>query len=187
MLARSTVRTNFAAGPPAIGGPLNSMSHGKGPFMTRLNRWLSVSQATRKAAQLLFGAVLLATVSLAAAAPARADGCPYVTGGRLSFTNPDRGGVDLGQQITLSYSADDVAFLRLQVNLSNGNVANVTMNKETTYSAGTGTGGIFYSACCEYYRPGLRDINKQFPLYAIYHDPCKNVNWTFTVSLHVIP
>ena len=50
--------------------------------MNRLHRWLSVSQATHKAALLCCGAVLWATLALAAASPARADGCAYVTGGR---------------------------------------------------------------------------------------------------------
>ena len=48
---------------------------------------MSVSQATHKAALLCFGAVLWAAFALAAASPARADGCAFVTGGRAFLTN----------------------------------------------------------------------------------------------------
>ena len=78
-------------------------------------------------------------------------------------------------------------FLYLRVNLSDGTVANATYSTYTTYSAGTGSNFPELAYTIELYVPLAADANKQFPLYAIYHDPCKNVNWTFAVSLHVIP
>jgi hypothetical protein len=159
--------------------------HGKEPFMSRLNPWRSVSQATRKAALLCSSAVLVTALALAAAAPARAAGCPYVTGGRLFYCYFNGSG-DLGQQATRS--VDNPIAFRLHVNLSDGTVADVSLSDNTTYSAGTGMGFFSYLYVgAEFYVPLQADVNKQFPLYAIYHDPCKNVNWTFTVSLHVIP
>ena len=152
--------------------------------MNRLHRWLFVSQATHKAALLCLSAVLVTALALAAAAPARAQNCPYVTGGRLAFCM-DNGRVDLGQQVTAHVGQN--VFLCLHVNLSDGSVANVTQNGNTSYSVGTGTGYIRHFELVELYVPPAADANKQFPLYAIYHDACKNVNWTFTVSLHVIP
>ena len=109
---------------------------------------------------------------------------PYVTGGRLAFCM-DNGRVDLGQQVTAHVGQN--VFLCLHVNLSDGSVANVTQNGNTSYSVGTGTGYIRHFELVELYVPPAADANKQFPLYAIYHDACKNVDWTFTVSLHVIP
>jgi hypothetical protein len=150
--------------------------------MSRLNRWLSVSLATRKAA--LLCSILLTALGLAAAAPARAQGCAYVTGGRLSFCSLDKS-VDFGQQITTH--VHKAVFLCLHVSLSDGQVVDATVTDRTTYSAGTGAGPLSPFQLVALYGPVAADANKQFPLYAIYHDPCKNVNWTFTVSLHVIP
>ena len=153
--------------------------------MNRLHRWLSVSQATRKAALLCFSAVLVTALALAAAAPARAQNCPYVTGGRLFFCGVFED-FNFGQQVTVHVGRP--AFICLQVRLSDGTVKNVSHSINTTYSAGTGAGDfIFGDDVAVDYNSVQADANKQFPLYAIYHDPCKNVNWTFTVSLHVIP
>jgi hypothetical protein len=143
--------------------------------MNRLHRWLSVSQATRKAALLCFSAVLWASLALAAAAPARADGCAYVTGGRAYLDSQNN-----SQQLTVHVG--DIAQVRLYVRLSNG---------QTPYIPGSnlniltnGAGPVLGNGT---YLVVTADANKTFPLYVVYHDPCKNVNWTFTVSLHVLP
>ena len=104
-------------------------------MMSRLKLWKVVSLAPRKAALLGCGAVLWASLALAAAAPARADNCPYVTGGRLFFCTSNGTG-DLGQQVTTHVG--QTVFLYLRVNLSDGTVANATYSTYTTYSAGTG-------------------------------------------------
>ena len=152
-------------------------------MMSWLNLWKSVSLATRKAALLGCGAILWATLALAAAAPARADVCD-ITGGRLSFTSFD-GSVDYGQQITAHVGQQ--VFLRLQVRLPDGSVQNDLDSSNTRFAAGTGAGSITNLNPLGQYVPAAADAKKQFPLYAIFHDNCRNVNWTFTVSLHVIP
>ena len=70
--------------------------------MNRLHRWLSVSQATRKAALLCFGAVLVTASPWPPLRPPAPPAAPYVcniTEGGMSFTSFD-GSVDYGQQIT---------------------------------------------------------------------------------------
>ena len=128
---------------------------------------------------------MLTAFGLAYAAPARAQGCPYVTGGRLSFCSLDKS-VDFGQQVTAH--VHQPVYLCLHLSLSDGKTVDATLTDKTTYSVGTGAGQIhpFPGQHVEVYDLVAADANKQFPLYAIYHDPCKNVNWTFAVSLHVI-
>ena len=72
--------------------------------MNRLHPWRSVSQATRKAALLCFSAVLVMALALAAAAPARAAGCAYVTGGRMFFSDAQFS-FDFGQQATRQWAS----------------------------------------------------------------------------------
>jgi hypothetical protein len=142
-----------------------------------------VPRATRKAVQLLLGAVLLATVSLAAATPVPPAPCAYVTGGRMFFCD-FYGNGDFGQQATVQLGSE--ASFCLQVRLSDGTVKNVPARDIIPSSGGAGPFDFnpgFPSA----YMTRQADVNKQFPIYAVYHDPCKNVNWTFTVTLHVIP
>ena len=55
-------------------------------------------------------------------------------------------GFDLGQQVTAHVGQN--VFLCLQVNLSDGSVANVTQTGNTSYSVGTGTGYIRHFGAC---------------------------------------
>ena len=70
-----------------------------------------VPRATRKAAQLLLGAVLLATVSLAAATPVPPAPCAYVTGGRMFFCD-FYGNGDFGQQATGRWASEPPSVFR---------------------------------------------------------------------------
>jgi hypothetical protein len=104
--------------------------------------------------------------------------CAYVTGGREFFSN------NAQQQLTIH--GGEVALLTLQVRLSNGQTLDVTTDPNTTYST-DGAGLFGFGSGLVAFLPSPTNANKTFPIYARYFDPCKNVTWTFTMSLHVIP
>jgi hypothetical protein len=135
-----------------------------------------VPLAARQAAMLLFGAVLFTAMGLLDARPAQA-ACAYVEGGRAYFAGP--GGADLGQQITIHIGYQP--FMNVIVRLSDGRTADVTD------VCAFASGGKGYFPAPGDYQSVPADANKQFPLYAIYRDPCTGTFHTFTVSLHVIP
>ena len=92
---------------------------------------------------------------------------------------------DYGQQATVHLGSE--ADFCLQVRLSDGTVEKVPAGDFIPSSGGAGPFDFNGAGFPLAYVPRQADVNKQFPIYAIYHDPCKNVNWTFTVTLHVIP
>ena len=75
--------------------------------------------AARKAALLLFGAVLVTAIGLVAAPPAHADSCVFVTGGQMHSCNKDFT-ANYGQQVT-AHVGQQVC-LCLMVRLSNGTI-----------------------------------------------------------------
>jgi hypothetical protein len=143
---------------------------------------LRFSSPARKVALLLCGAALSIALTARSSPPAGAttDTCAYVTGGREDFCNQNTTG-DFGQQITVHVGG--TACVCLHVRLSNGQVPDVTTSANTNYFSG-GHGTFSPKQC---YHAVAADANKQFPIYATYHDTCKNVTWTFTSSLHVVP
>ena len=151
--------------------------------MSRLNLWKSVSLATRKVALLGCVALLWATLALATTAPARADVCP-ITGGRLSFTSFD-GSVDYGQQITAHVGQRVSSVSRCACRMARSKP--MSTRPIPALLPAPGQAPITNLNPLGQYVPAAADAKKQFPLYAIFHDNCRNVNWTFTVSLHVIP
>jgi len=125
---------------------------------------------------------MVAVLAVGAAPPAPADPCAYVTGGQAFFVTPST-----GQQVTTHVGGGAVAF-QLQVRLSNGQTKDVTRDGNTHYfTNGAGNFGSNFANTQGLYGPEPPDVNKTFPIYLRYTDPCKNVTWTFTVSLHVIP
>jgi hypothetical protein len=134
----------------------------------------------RRLARLVLAGALVAVLGAASARPslavpsAPAAPCAYVTGGQAFFFN--------GHVQQLTISVDDPTGVGLQVRLSDGQTKLVPDGPDLTYFSG-GAGTVRLGL----YRPAPQDVNKTFPIYVLYHDPCKNVTWTFTVSLHVIP
>jgi hypothetical protein len=141
-----------------------------------------VTSFPRRLARLVLAGALVAVLGAVSALPTPAAAsiptgpCAYVTGGRAFFFNNDR------QQLTVH--ATDLGEVGLLVRLSNGQTLDVTNDPNTRYSSNGA--GVFIEGTGAY-SPSAPDVNKTFPLYARYFDPCKNVTWTFTVSLHVIP
>jgi len=138
---------------------------------------------TRRISYLLIAATQFVTLMTLSARATRATlnpcPCAYVTGGRAIYTSAE-GLNDLGQDEHIRYpsSSDQV---HLIVNLSDGSRKDVSLLPlAVTYASG----GQGYFAD-ERYVPCEADINREFPLYAIYQDPCTGQTWTFTVHLHV--
>jgi len=105
--------------------------------------------------------------------------CAKVTGGRAFYT-PDEGYTDLGQDEHVRWPccSDEV---HLKVSLSDGTTKDVSLLPgPVSYSSG-GTGCFLDERYC----PSKDDINKEFPLYVDYCDPCTGQTWRFTVHMHV--
>ena len=143
--------------------------------MHRLHRWLFVSQATRKAALLCFSAVLR-------------DG---LRPGRR-FSRPRRW-VRLRHRRAVIFSATtrsssrshvgQTAYIGLDVRLSKGQTQFVRPVISLDFFT-SGAGPFFYNGVLQC---GRRRMRTRHSRSTRVHDPCKNVNWTFTVSLHVLP
>jgi hypothetical protein len=142
-----------------------------------------VASFPRRLAGLVLAGALVALLGAVSAPPAPAVAstptgpCAYVTGGRAAFPS------NAQQQLTVHVG--ETALLGLEVRLSNGQTLDVSTDPNTLYS--THGAGAFVTDSFIGYRPSARDANKTFPIYAQYLDPCKNLTWTFTMSLHVIP
>jgi hypothetical protein len=141
-----------------------------------------VASFSRRLARLVLAGALVAGLGAVSARPAHAvtstGPCAYVTGGRAEFINNGQ------QQLTIPVGAN--AFFALQVRLSNGQTPVLLADPNMTAST-DGAGILFIRGGLTGYQASPQDANKSFPIYVRYFDPCKNVTWTFTVSLHVIP
>lgn len=124
---------------------------------------------------------LLAAFIALPARPARADGvsCPHVTNGYAFFDGGGPSAVVSGGQVTMEPD-DCTPSIHVKVLLSNGTVQDVTAHVVTTAPQGKGTiSGHVYCAAAG-------DLDKQFPIYSIYTDPCTGQKHTFTLSIHVV-
>jgi hypothetical protein len=145
-----------------------------------VNQW-RVPLATSKVALFLLGATLFVTLVTLSSRSAQATigpcKCAYVTGGQAFYSN-DAGVTSLGQQETIRYP-DCTDQVRLRVNLSNG------MTEDVTEFVSYSSGGKPLSLIGGVYCPSSCDINREFPIYVYYCDPCTGLKWTFTVHLTV--
>lgn len=151
--------------------------------MRASTKFIGLCPNARQAAPLFLMAALCAAVFTLASRSARADAaaCPHVTNGYAFFSGGGSSAVVSGGQVTME--PDDCSpKIHVKVTLSNGQVHDVTESGHLTTVAPQGAGSISDHVYCA----AAADLDKQFPIYSIYKDPCTGQTHVFTVSIHIV-
>jgi len=140
------------------------------------------ASAAWKTAPLFFTAALMAALFLLLARSARGvTPCAHVVSGYAFFSGGGTSAVVSGQQVTME--PDDCSpQVHVKVFLSNGQTQDVTESGHLVTLAPQGHGTIADHVYCA----AAADLDKQFPIYSIYTDPCTGQTHTFTVSVHIV-
>jgi len=144
---------------------------------------LGIAPAARTAAPFFLAAALFTALFTVSFRSARADGvaCPHVTNGFAFFGEGGTSAVVSGGQVTMEPD-DCTPVIHVKVTLSNNQVVDVTGSGNLKTIAPQGAGTVSGRVYCA----AAGDLDKQFPIYSIYTDPCTGQMHTFTVSVHIV-